>query len=113
MKVVYNKLIPFPGFKAINLFGIVFARKGCKMSSSDLRHEQIHTEQMKEMLWIPFYLWYFCEWLVRLCSTKHPYYNISLEREAYRYQGDSLYLHYRKRFAWTEFLKKSDTTDKH
>lgn len=28
MKVIYNNLIPFKGYKAINIFGLVFVRKG-------------------------------------------------------------------------------------
>ena len=24
MKIIYNNIIPFPGFKAINLFGVLF-----------------------------------------------------------------------------------------
>ena len=39
MKVVYNNLIPFKGYKAINLFGIVFARKGAVLTGKDLNHE--------------------------------------------------------------------------
>jgi hypothetical protein len=31
MKIIYNKIIPFPGYKAINLFGILFARKNAKI----------------------------------------------------------------------------------
>nr|DAE36180.1 MAG TPA: hypothetical protein [Bacteriophage sp.] len=27
MKIIYNDIIPFPGFAAINLFGVIFARK--------------------------------------------------------------------------------------
>lgn len=27
MKIIYNNIIPFPGFAAINLFGVIFARK--------------------------------------------------------------------------------------
>ena len=30
MKILYNTLIPFPGFTAINLFGVIFARKECE-----------------------------------------------------------------------------------
>ena len=41
MKVVYNNLIPFKGYKAINLFGIVFARKGAVLTDKDLNHEAI------------------------------------------------------------------------
>jgi hypothetical protein len=42
MKIIYNKVIPFKGFKAINLFGFLFARK--PLSESDINHETIHTE---------------------------------------------------------------------
>lgn len=31
MKIIYNDIIPFQGFKAINLFGILFARKEAKI----------------------------------------------------------------------------------
>ena len=62
MKVIYNSLIPFKGFIAINLFGIVFARKEYKeLSRRTLNHEAIHTAQMKEMLYVFFYLWYVIE----------------------------------------------------
>jgi len=32
MKIIENKIIPFPGYKAINLFGILFVREGAKIS---------------------------------------------------------------------------------
>ena len=43
MKVIYNNIIPFPGFKAINLFGVLFVRNGCTMSESDINHEMIQS----------------------------------------------------------------------
>ena len=52
MKVIYNDLIPFKGFKAINLFGILFVKNGSTISDVDLNHESIHIKQMKEMLYI-------------------------------------------------------------
>ena len=49
MKVFYNSLIPFRGFTAINLFGCVFARREFEpVSDRILRHEAIHTAQMRE-----------------------------------------------------------------
>lgn len=45
MKVVYNNFIPFPGFNAMNLFGVVFARKGIVISRRTINHEAIHTAQ--------------------------------------------------------------------
>lgn len=50
MKVIYNRIIPFRGFKCINLFGILFVQKGCIMTRTDFNHESIHTAQMKELL---------------------------------------------------------------
>ena len=89
MKVVYNNLIPFKGYKAINLFGIVFARKGAVLTDKDLNHEAIHTAQMKEMLYLLFYVWYVVEWIVRLFGKGNAYRNISFEQEAYANDDNS------------------------
>jgi hypothetical protein len=61
MKIIYNNIIPFPGFKAINLFGILFVRNGAYIDKYTLNHEEIHTYQMKELLYIFFYIWYVIE----------------------------------------------------
>lgn len=105
MKVVYNDWIPFSGFKAINLFGVLFVRNGKTLSEKDLNHERIHTAQMKEMLYVFFYLWYFVEWIIKLFVYGHKAYrNLSFEREAY-YNDDYLeYLSTRDSFAWWEYL---------
>ena len=107
MKVVYNDLIPFKGFKAINLFGILFVRNGSTISDVDLNHESIHTKQIKEMLYIPFYVLYILEWFVRfiICgNSKLAYRKISFEIEAYLNQYDENYLKNRKRFAWFKHI---------
>lgn len=41
MRVIKTKHFPFGGYKAINLFGIVFT-KG-ELSNRELNHEAIHT----------------------------------------------------------------------
>ena len=66
MKIIYNRFIPFKGFIAINLFGTLFVRqeKGKPepyVSPRTINHESIHTEQMKELGYIFFYIWYFIE----------------------------------------------------
>ena len=84
MKIIYNNIIPFKGYKAINLFGIVFARS--PLSERDIKHEQIHTQQMKKYWYIGFYILYVCEFLLNLiiCGNwKQAYRNISFEQEAY------------------------------
>lgn len=98
MKLIYNNIIPFKGFKAINLFGLCFVRNGMKMSDKDINHEKIHTSQMKELLYLPFYLLYFGEWVVRLFMKGNAYRNISFEKEAYTNENDLTYLTRRKRY---------------
>lgn len=66
MKIIRNNFIAFPGFKAINLFGILFVRGNATISQEVINHESIHTAQMKEMLYIPFYLWYCIEYVYRM-----------------------------------------------
>lgn len=104
MKVIYNKILPFKGYKAINLFGVLFVRSGCTMSEVDLNHERIHTAQMKEMLYVFFYLWYFVEWVVRLFGKGNAYRNIGFEKEAYANEDNPGYLEERKMYAWTGLL---------
>ena len=107
MKIIYNNIIPFPGFKAINLFGVLFVRKGCTMSESDINHEMIHTAQMKEMGYVIFYLWYLVEWLVKLAKLRDSnkaYRAISFEREAYGNEKNLIYTITRAKYAWRKLI---------
>lgn len=100
MKIIYNKWIPFKGFKAINLFGVCFVREGCTMTPQNINHEKIHTAQMRELGYIGFYLLYVIEWLYRLFfHTATAYRGISFEREAYDNQYDYDYIDSRKHYA--------------
>lgn len=101
MKVIYNRLIPFKGYKCVNLFGVLFVRAGCTMRAEDYTHEAIHTAQMKELLYVAFYLLYVLEWLwhlARLRGMKAACRVVSFEREAYAYQFDADYLKIRPKF---------------
>jgi hypothetical protein len=106
MKVIYNNLIPFKGFAAINFFGVIFARSEYNpLSGSTVNHEAIHTAQMKELGYVFFYLWYVVEWFVRLfIDGKTAYQNISFEKEAYGNDRDERYLKKRKNYAWLNHL---------
>ena len=105
MKIIRNKYIPFKGFRAINLFGVLFVRGNARISERTIRHEAIHTAQMKEMLYIFFYLWYVVEWVIRLFMEGNAYRNISFENEAYTNEDNIIYLEGRKRFAWIKYIK--------
>lgn len=102
--LIYNKFLPWGRYKCINLFGVLFIRKGCYMSAMDYNHEAIHTAQMKEMLFIGFYLWYLVEWIIRLAGKGNAYRNISFEKEAYDNDEDLNYLATRPRFAWWKYI---------
>lgn len=113
MKIVRNNIIPFNGFDAINLFGVLFVRTNVVWSGVGfqrmIRHEATHTEQMKELLFLPFYALYLIEWLIRLAMYRDmhkAYINISFEREAYANQDDIDYNERRKRYAFLKYLKK-------
>ena len=104
MKIIRNKYIPFKGFLAINLFGILFVRGDARIDDITLNHEKIHTAQIKELWYIFFYLWYIIEWLIRLFMKGNAYRNISFEREAYNNENDLDYLKTRKRFAFLKYI---------
>lgn len=107
--IIPSSIIPPKGFKAINLFGIIFVRKERKddLTTIDLNHEAIHTAQMKELLYVFFYLLYVLEWLYRLLvSPRTAYRGLSFEKEAYDNQNNLSYLKHRKHFAQWRNLKK-------
>ena len=110
MKIIYNDIIPFPGFNAINLFGFLFARKGSTINERTLNHERIHTAQMRELLFVLFYVLYVIEYLIRIpmyyFDIVQAYRNISFEREAYANDEDFEYLNRRKLFAFVRYLKR-------
>ena len=102
MKTIVNRFIPFKGFKAINLFGVVFVREGMKMKPYDYNHGAIHSAQMKELFYIPFYLFYVSEFLyhlIRKRKWKDAYRAISFEKEAFANQSNYRYLDTRSNFA--------------
>lgn len=110
MKIKESRIIPFGGYLAVNLFGVLFVRKGNidKVKPNVINHESIHTAQMREMLYVFFYIWYGIEWFVRLFQHGDEYRSISFEREAYDNEHDADYLSKRKHFAWFKYVKKSN-----
>lgn len=107
MKIIYNKVLPIgKKFHAINLFGVIFAKGEC--SRYMINHEEIHTLQMREMLYVFFYLWYVCEWLIRFLIERkayNAYRKISFEREAYANQTDLGYRTKRRHFASIKYIR--------
>ncbi|MCD7973869.1 MAG: hypothetical protein LUG18_14625 [Candidatus Azobacteroides sp.] len=107
MKLIYNNIIPTKDFAAINLFGILFVRKGIIITKTILNHEAIHSAQMKELFYLLFYVWYLFEWIYKLVLYgKEAYFQISFEREAYENDRNSDYLIHRKPYSFVYYLKK-------
>lgn len=109
MKVIYTKHFPRKGYVAINIFGFIFARKEyAPISERTLNHESIHTAQMKELIYLFFYLWYGVEWFIRLIQFRNShkaYRNISFEREAYANDRDLDYCEKRKYLEHIKYLR--------
>lgn len=102
MKVIYNDIIPPKGFVATNLFGVIFARREFEpLSERTLNHEAIHTSQMKELLYIFFYIIYGLEWVFRVITPPwdSAYEDITFEKEAYANETEQDYLNTRKHYA--------------
>ena len=107
MKIVHTKHFPFGSYTTINIFGVLFTKQD-RLIPSTINHEKIHTEQMKEMGYIFFYLWYLIEYLIiRVFHKKqgNAYHDISFEEEAYTNQYNYSYLKNRKHYAWIKFIK--------
>ena len=106
MKIIRSKYLPPKKYDAIKILGLLFIHPGVKLTKEIINHERIHTRQMQEMLILPFYIWYFTEWLIRLPMTGRAYMNLSFEREAYQNMDNLDYLSHRRSFAWIWYLRR-------
>ena len=99
-KVFLIKRHPMGGtFLAICLFGFVFTVR--PLTATEYNHERIHAAQQRELLYLPFFVWYVLEWLVLVVKYRDrmkAYYHIRFEREAYNHQEDMEYLKHRRHF---------------
>ena len=107
MKIVRTTILPFRGFSAINLMGVLFVHPGVYLSNELMNHERIHSAQQREMLFVFFYMAYLAEWIMRLPMRGNAYRNISFEREAYANQRNLDYLHTRPHYAWRYYMRRS------
>lgn len=86
----------------VNLFGTLWCRKSFPLDKFMVNHEHIHTAQMRELLFVGFYLIYLLEWLLRLIQERNwykAYKAISFEREAYARMYNLSYLCGRRHYA--------------
>lgn len=117
MKIIYNDYIPFKGYIAMNLFGILFVRGNKTLSKDTINHESIHSEQYKDLLYILFLVLYVLEYLFKIFVSifvnrgkysvlHYAYKSISLEQEAYYNENNDNYLNVRKRYNWFKYIFK-------
>ncbi len=100
-KFRFNKYI------AITIWPVIFINKNYKNDEILVNHEKIHLKQQIELLWLPFFIWYFIEFFIRLMQFRNwnkAYRNISFEREAYQNEYNPNYLLTRKRFEFLKYL---------
>ena len=89
---------------AITLGPFIFSRG--VMDEVTKRHEEIHWEQTKELLFFGFWILYFVYWVIGLIkyrSGAFAYQQIPFEQEAYQNDEDWVYLLNRKQFAWRKY----------
>ncbi len=100
VKVIKTKFAP-KGF-CLNFFGLLLTRDTRWIDKYVVNHELIHTAQQKELLWVPFYIVYIIEWIIKLvkhCNWHKAYMDISFEKEAYANGHNLTYLSHRPHFA--------------
>lgn len=99
-RVIQTKIIP--NGICLNLFGMFLTQDKSWIDKYVVNHELIHSAQQKELLWIPFYIIYLIEWVIRFCQYGNwhkAYMNISFEKEAYSNGNNLNYLKTRKLYA--------------
>lgn len=125
LKVICNKIIPFPGYSAMQFFGSIFRREeycGKPIGDTVYNHELIHlyqaldfvggNEKLQFLGFIIFYICYLLEWIIKLIPAIftfgkiRAYASISFEQEAYNNQNDLKYCENRKNFAWSKNIFK-------
>ncbi|MBB4804473.1 hypothetical protein HNP37_004565 [Flavobacterium nitrogenifigens] len=106
--IVAKYLIP-KGYRGMAVFPFVIVKYDFdKTNEVFVNHEKIHLRQQLELLVIPFYVWYFLEYLIRLIQYKNAalaYRNISFEREAYAKERELNYLKNRSFFQFLNYIK--------
>lgn len=106
--IVAKYLIP-RGYRGLAVFPFVLVKyKLDKENKVFVNHEKIHLRQQLELLVIPFFIWYFVEFLFRFMQYRTidlAYRNISFEREAYANENNCDYLNARVFLSSLRYLK--------
>ena len=105
--IVSRFLIP-NGYRGMALFPFVILRDAADRDNAVLlNHERIHLRQQLELLVIPFYFWYFGDYVVKFLlygDRAKAYRNIIFEREAYANEGNATYLATRRTWRFLKYF---------
>ena len=100
--VIHIRKHPFgKNFLAITLGEIILTV--APLDKQELNHELIHVRQQRELLYLPFFIWYVAEWFILFIKHRNwlkAYRNIRFEKEAYRHQNDLGYLKRRRHYRY-------------
>jgi hypothetical protein len=100
----------YKNYVGLSLWPFIILKEDSLMADEVLiNHERIHLKQQRELLILPFYLWYISEWLLRTVlylDSYRAYQNISFEREAYANEKDMEYLAKRRIFGFLKYLTR-------
>ncbi len=111
MIFISKYLVP-KGYTGMTMYPFVFLKeKALKSDIVLINHEYIHLRQQLELLILPFYVWYFLEYLFGLMKYRNhrrAYRNISFEREAFLQESNMEYLKTRPFFAFLKYLCKHE-----
>jgi hypothetical protein len=88
----------FGGIRALAFYPFIIVSKKTIIDDQLLIHEKIHLRQQRELLVIPFYIWYL------IALWRKGYHNISFEKEAYDNDTKNYYLSRRPMFAFLDYL---------
>ena len=106
MFLIVSKYLISKKYRGFTFFPFIIIRNGFDKTDKVLiNHEKIHIRQQLELLILPFYIWYFTDFLIKLIIYKNSskaYRNIIFEKEAYAIEKDLDYL--KSRSFW-KFLK--------
>jgi hypothetical protein len=107
MILVFKHLF-YKNYVGLSFWPFIFLKNDALKNDSFLiNHEKIHIEQQKELLIVPFYVFYITEWLIRSLlyfDSYRAYQNISFEREAYINEKNLEYLQDRQAFSFIKYF---------
>lgn len=101
-------VLPFMKRRGMAIFPFVFFKHASGADEPVLvNHEKIHLQQQKELLVLPFYLFYLINYLynlIQMLNHEQAYRSIIFEKEAYDHQSEVDYLQKRKPYSFIYYL---------